>query len=88
MKKVTKRYRKDIKLVIERLDRHGDPFRSAVLEMDTKSETVQRPARPVAKVQPVAKQTDKQNGGKKTGAKRKTKAEKVNNYLCFLNNFM
>lgn len=79
VKKITKRYRKDVKLVIERLDRHGDPFRTVTMEVDTKSEVNVRPARPGAKTQNTAKSMEKQNttNVKKPGAKRKTKAEKV-----------
>lgn len=78
-KKITKRYRKDIKILVERLDRHGDQFRTASLEVDTKPEVIVRPARAGGKTQAVSKQTDKQNatGGKKPGPKRKSKADKV-----------
>ncbi|XP_026752292.1 uncharacterized protein LOC113512590 [Galleria mellonella] len=76
-KKITKRYRKDVKLLVERLDRHGDPFRTASVEVEVKPEVVSRPARPAPKTQS-SKPADKQNsaGGKKPGPKRKSKADK------------
>lgn len=80
MKRITKRYRKDIKLLIERLDKHGDQFRTSSVEMDVKPEMTSRVARPVPKTQQVLKNAEKQNptGGKKPGPKRKSKADKVN----------
>ncbi|XP_068632092.1 TCF3 fusion partner homolog [Battus philenor] len=77
VKKITKRYRKDIKLLIERLDKHGDPFRTATLEMDVKPEVTQI-VRPAAKAQPVPRNAEKHNptGGKKSGPKRKSRADK------------
>ncbi|XP_021184268.2 uncharacterized protein LOC110372071 [Helicoverpa armigera] len=77
-KKITKRYRKDIKLLVERLDRHGDQFRTVCLEVETKPEVIVRPPRAGGKTQAVSKQTDKQNAGaaKKPGPKRKSKADK------------
>lgn len=76
-KKITKRYRKDIKLLIERLDRHGDGFRAAVTEVEVKPE-VPRAPRPASK-QTTAKPSEKQNTApvKKPGPKRKSKADKV-----------
>lgn len=62
-----------------RLDRHGDQFRTACLEVETKPEVIVRPPRAGGKTQAVSKQTDKQNAGgaKKPGPKRKSKADKV-----------
>lgn len=79
MKKITKRYRKDIKLLVARLDKHGDPFRSMSLEIETKPELVSKVSRPTPKAQLSAKQAEKLNasGGKKPGPKRKSKADKV-----------
>ncbi|KAM3959176.1 uncharacterized protein ACR2FA_006710 [Aphomia sociella] len=76
-KKITKRYRKDVKLLVERLDRHGDPFRTASVEVEVKQEVVARPGRPGPKAQP-SKPADKQSssGSKKPGPKRKSKADK------------
>ncbi|CAG4937013.1 unnamed protein product [Parnassius apollo] len=78
VKKITKRYRKDIKLLIERLDKHGDPFRTTSVEIDVKPELTSRIARPVAKAQPFVRIAEKQNSstGKKPGSKRKSKADK------------
>lgn len=75
-KKITKRYRKDIKLLIERLDRHGDGFRAAVTEVEVKPE-VPRAPRPASK-QTTAKPSEKQSTApvKKPGPKRKSKADK------------
>ncbi|XP_013199924.1 uncharacterized protein LOC106142633 [Amyelois transitella] len=76
-KKITKRYSKDIKLLVERLDSHGDAFRTASMEQETKPEVVSKPTRAPPKAQS-SKQMDKQNatGGKKPGSKRKSKADK------------
>ncbi|KPJ08835.1 High mobility group-T protein [Papilio machaon] len=78
VKRITKRYKKDIKLLVERLDKHGDPFRTTAVEVDVKPEVTSRVARPVTKAQPIQRNTEKQNttGGKKTGTKRKSKADK------------
>ncbi|CAH0723220.1 unnamed protein product, partial [Brenthis ino] len=78
VKKITKRYKKDIKLLVERLDKHGDPFRTATVEVDVKPEVTARPPRASAKAQAGTKQADKQNaaGGKKPAPKRKSKADK------------
>jgi sugar-specific transcriptional regulator TrmB len=78
-KKITKRYRKDIRLLVERLDKYRDAFRTASMEVETKPEVIVRPARPVPKTQPVSKQVEKQTAAstKKPGPKRKTKADKV-----------
>ncbi|CAH0397779.1 unnamed protein product [Chilo suppressalis] len=77
-KKITKRYRKDIKLLVERLDRHGDTFRTASMEVETKPELVTKPSKPANKTQPTTKQVEKPIPvvGKKPGPKRKTKADK------------
>ncbi|XP_072931771.1 uncharacterized protein [Epargyreus clarus] len=77
-KKITKRYKKDIKCLVERLDKHGDPFRTATVEFDTKPETAPKIPRLGAKAPAPAKPADKQNatGGKKAGPKRKSKADK------------
>ncbi|KAI8436126.1 hypothetical protein MSG28_004226 [Choristoneura fumiferana] len=77
-KKITKRYRKDIKLLVEQLDKHGDSFRTASVEIEVKPEIVAKTSRVTSKTQPASKQTDKQNtgGGKKPGPKRKSKADK------------
>ncbi|XP_013169534.1 PREDICTED: non-histone protein 10 [Papilio xuthus] len=78
VKRITKRYKKDIKLLVERLDKHGDPFRITAVEVDVKPEVTSRVARPVTKSQPMPRNAEKQNatGGKKTGTKRKSKADK------------
>ncbi|XP_045448436.1 HMG1/2-like protein [Melitaea cinxia] len=77
VKKITKRYKKDIKLLIERLDKHGDPFRTASFEVEVKPEVTARAPRAGAKTQTAAKQVDKQNtGAKKPATKRKSKADK------------
>ncbi|CAB3229816.1 unnamed protein product [Arctia plantaginis] len=77
-KKITKRYRKDINLLVERLDNHGDQFRTASLEIDTKPEVTVRPPRAGGKTPAVAKQTEKPSSAnpKKPGPKRKSKADK------------
>ncbi|KAL4708700.1 hypothetical protein ACJJTC_017379 [Scirpophaga incertulas] len=77
-KKITKRYRKDIKLLVERLDSHGDAFRTVSIEMDIKPEVMLRPNRPTNKSQSMPKQLEKQitASGKKPAPKRKTKADK------------
>lgn len=64
---------------MDRLDKHGDPFRTASMEVDVKPEIAPR-TKPSAKAPAAAKQTDKQNAGapKKPGPKRKSKADKVN----------
>lgn len=61
------------------MDKHGDPFRTATVEVDVKPEVTARPPRAGAKAQAGAKQADKQNvaGGKKPAPKRKSKADKV-----------
>ncbi|XP_059048609.1 uncharacterized protein LOC131843865 [Achroia grisella] len=76
-KKITKRYRKDVKLLVERLDGHGDAFRTASVEAEVKPEVLTRPGRTGSKTQ-TSKPIDKQNstGGKKPGPKRKSKADK------------
>ncbi|CAG9584838.1 unnamed protein product [Danaus chrysippus] len=78
VKKITKRYKKDIKLLVERLDKHGDPFRTASVEVEVKPKVPVRPPRVGAKTQTQSKQVDKQNasGGKKPAPKRKSKADK------------
>lgn len=75
VKKVTKRYQKDIKLLVERLDQHGDPFRTVAIELETKPEALTKNQKTNAKAQGPSKQTDKQaaSGGKKPPAKRKNK---------------
>ncbi|KAI5652049.1 HMG (high mobility group) box domain-containing protein [Phthorimaea operculella] len=79
-KKITRRYRKDITLLAGRLDKHGDPFRTAAMEVDMlRPEVVPKAGRPSAKAQTVAKQADKLNASslpKKPGPKRKSKADK------------
>lgn len=62
------------------MDKHGDPFRTATVEFDTKSETAPKVPRMGAKTPAPAKPAEKQNtatGGKKAGSKRKSKADKV-----------
>ncbi|XP_026487169.1 uncharacterized protein LOC113394171 [Vanessa tameamea] len=78
VKKITRRYKKDIKLLIERLDKHGDPFRTASVEVETKPEVAPRAPRAGAKTQTTPKQVEKQNttGAKKPATKRKSKADK------------
>lgn len=78
-KKITKRYRKDIKLLVERLDGHGDQFRTASLEIDTKPEVTVRPPKAGGKTPTVTKPTEKPSPAnpKKSGTKRKSKADKV-----------
>lgn len=64
--------------MIERLDKHGDPFRTASFEVEIKPEVTARAPRAGAKTQTAAKQVDKQNtGAKKPAPKRKSKADKV-----------
>lgn len=64
--------------MIERLDKHGDPFRTASFEVEIKPEVTARAPRAGAKTQTAAKQVDKQNtGAKKPATKRKSKADKV-----------
>lgn len=77
-KKISKHYRKDLKLLVDRLDKHGDQFRTVGVEVETKPEVIVRPPRAGGKAQTVSKQTDKQNatGAKKPGPKRKSKADK------------
>lgn len=81
MKKISRRYKKDIRLLVERLDKHGDGFRSTAVDtVEVKQEgTVKLPPRAGAKTQAGGKQADKQNagGGKKPAPKRKSKADKV-----------
>ncbi|KAG6439657.1 hypothetical protein O3G_MSEX000962, partial [Manduca sexta] len=75
VKRISKRYRKDIRLLAARLDRHGDPFRTVALEIETKSDVNTRPSRPSVKTQPVKQ--EKQNATtKKAASKRKSKADK------------
>ncbi|XP_041978033.1 non-histone protein 10 [Aricia agestis] len=79
VKKITRRYKKDIDLLVERLDKHGDAFRTASLEIDTKPEVVEKAPRTSTKNVTGAKQpSDKtqSNSTKKPATKRKTKAEK------------
>lgn len=85
MKKISKRYRKDIILLVETLDGHGDPFRTATMEIDTKPEVVPRAGRAGGKTPTGGKQVDRPLAGapKKPGPKRKTKADKVN-YLFII----
>ncbi|GBP71847.1 High mobility group-T protein [Eumeta japonica] len=78
-KKITKRYRKDIKLLVDRLDKHCDQFRTAATELDTKSETIGRPTKPATvKSNATLKQSEKQivTLTRKPGPKRKAKSEK------------
>lgn len=76
-------------MLIERLDRHGDGFRTASMEVDTKPEVIVRP-KAGNKAQTGGKQAEKQAaaGGKKPGPKRKSKADKVcmlcKLYFCLL----
>lgn len=84
---------------MEQLDKHGDNFRTASVEIEVKPEIVAKTSRVTSKAQPASKQTDKQNtgGGKKPGPKRKSKADKVtyeNNdlmtiytYFCLVRQF-
>lgn len=81
-KKTTKRFQKDIQLLVERLDSHEDPFRTMPIE---EPDTMTKP-RSVIKPQAAPKQADKQNatGGKKQATKRKSKADRVcYHYTCF-----
>ncbi|KOB58215.1 TCF3 fusion partner-like protein, partial [Operophtera brumata] len=73
-KKTTKRFQKDIQLLVERLDSHEDPFRTMPVD---EPDTVTKP-RPVMKPQAAPKQADKQNttGAKKQATKRKSKADR------------
>lgn len=66
-------------MLVERLDKHGDPFRTASVEVEVKPKVPVRPPRVGAKTQTQSKQVDKQNasGGKKPAPKRKSKADKV-----------
>lgn len=69
---------------MERLDRHGDSFRTAATEVDVKTETTTRVARP-PKSSVASKHVEKQNvpaTGKKPGPKRKSKADKVTVEPC------
>ncbi|XP_045772250.1 high mobility group B protein 3 [Maniola jurtina] len=75
VKKITRRYKKDIKLLVERLDKHGDAFRSTAVDVEVKQEVIVKPPQKGAKSQSGGKQTEKQNA-KKTATKRKSKADK------------
>lgn len=76
---MSRRYRKDIMLLVETLDSHGDPFRTATIEIDTKPEVVPRASRVGGKAPTGGKQVDRSAAGgpKKPGPKRKSKADKV-----------
>ncbi|XP_049868897.1 TCF3 fusion partner homolog [Pectinophora gossypiella] len=77
-KKITRRYRKDILILVERLDKYGDPFRTATMEVDIKPDVVPRTGRVGGKTQAVAKVERQQTvtAPKKPGPKRKSKADK------------
>ncbi|CAG4990649.1 unnamed protein product [Colias eurytheme] len=77
VKKITKRYKKDIKLLVERLDKHGDAFRNIPIETEVKPEVFTKTVKG-NKPQTPLRQIDKQNatGGKKPAPKRKSKADK------------
>lgn len=76
-RKITRRYRKDVKMLVERLDRHRDPFRSAVIESaEARTESV-KSSRPLGKVSAIPRQERPLTVAKKPGPKRKPKAEKV-----------
>ncbi|VVC88989.1 uncharacterized protein LOC126978623 [Leptidea sinapis] len=75
VKKISKRYKKDITLIVERLDKYGDAFRTISTEIDVKTEIPSKPIKN-AKPQQTVKQLEKQNGNKKTATKRKSKADK------------
>lgn len=66
-------------LLVETLDSHGDPFRTATIEIDTKPEVVPRAGRVAGKTPTGGKQVDRPAAGgpKKPGPKRKSKADKV-----------
>lgn len=84
-KNSTKQYKKDIKLLVERLDTHEDPFRMTPIdEIATLSQTKHRPT---MKPHGLSKQTDKQNasGSKKQATKRKMKADRVCYIFYYLN---
>ncbi|CAK1547349.1 unnamed protein product [Leptosia nina] len=77
VKIISKRYKKDLKLLVERLDKHGDSFRTASIENDMKQEIPHITVK-ANKPQTSARQADKHNatGGKKPAPKRKSKADK------------
>lgn len=66
-------------LLVETLDGHGDPFRTATIEIDTKPEVLPRVGRVGGKAPTGVKQVDRPAAGapKKPGPKRKSKADKV-----------
>lgn len=77
-KKATKRFKKDIRLLAEKLDKHEDPFRIKPLD-----EAETEKSRPIMKAQAIVKQVDKPStsGGKKQASKRKSKADKVDSSI-------
>lgn len=81
VKKISKRYKKDIKLLVERLDKHGDSFRTASVEADIKPEVITSSIK-ASKQQTPVRQIEKQNttGGKKPASKKKSKADKVQTF--------
>lgn len=74
-KKTTKRFKKDIQLLVERLDSHEDTFRSMPVDAN---DIIPR-QRPMMRPLGLAKQADRQNatGPKKQATKRKNKADRV-----------
>lgn len=67
---------------MDRLDRHGDRFRTISVEVEARPEVAVRAPRPAGKTSTPAKQTEKPSaaGGKKPATKRKSKGDKVSNF--------
>ncbi|XP_047504884.1 HMG1/2-like protein [Pieris napi] len=78
VKKISKRHKKDIKLLVERLDKHGDSFRTAVLESDIKPTHIHSTVKTSKPQSQGARQIEKPSGmgGKKPAPKRKSKGDK------------
>lgn len=77
VKKISKRYKKDIKLLVERLDKHGDSFRTASVETDIKPEHVNSAKSNKTHSQGARLEKPNSTGGKKPASKRKSKGDKV-----------
>ncbi|XP_026469340.1 high mobility group protein B1-like [Ctenocephalides felis] len=77
IKKMTKCYKRDVKLLMRELDKHGDEWRTAEDEVDLKPDDliIKREIKR-EKNDKLSKSNNKSNSKKKTGTRKKIKTEK------------
>lgn len=75
---MTKCYKRDVKLLMRELDKHGDEWRTAEDEVDLKPDDliIKREIKR-EKNDKLSKSNNKSNSKKKTGTRKKIKTEKV-----------